>query len=79
MLMVSLTVDVISKNIGKNFSSPDEVRKFEKGKIEIVNFPESGITIGRGTLDQVGVGKNVSSLLLILPSFTHSICYLWKN
>ena len=31
-------------------SSPDEVRIFEKGMIEIVNF-ENGITIGRGTLE----------------------------
>jgi hypothetical protein len=31
-------------------SSAHEVRSFEKGKIEIVNF-ESGVTIGRGTLE----------------------------
>jgi len=30
-------------------SSPDEVRTFEKGKIEIVNF-DNGVTIGKGTL-----------------------------
>ena len=40
-----------SKISAKNFSSPDEVRTFENGKIEIVNFPDSGITIGRGTLE----------------------------
>lgn len=30
-------------------SSPDEVRTFEKGRIEIVNF-DNGVTIGKGTL-----------------------------
>ncbi|HEY7571438.1 MAG TPA: cupin domain-containing protein [Nitrososphaeraceae archaeon] len=40
-----------AKILAKSFSSPDEVRTFEKGKIEIVNFPESGVTIGRGTLE----------------------------
>lgn len=40
-----------SKISAKSFSSPDEVRTFEKGKIEIVNFPDSGVTIGRGTLE----------------------------
>jgi hypothetical protein len=40
-----------AKILAKSFSSPDEVTTFEKGKIEIVNFPESGITIGRGTLE----------------------------
>jgi hypothetical protein len=32
-------------------SSADETRTFEKGKIEIVNFHESGIAIGRGTFE----------------------------
>lgn len=40
-----------AKILAKSFSSPDEVRTFEKGKIEIVNFPDSGVTIGRGTLE----------------------------
>jgi hypothetical protein len=40
-----------AKISAKSFSSPDEVRTFEKGKIEIVNFPDSGVTIGRGTLE----------------------------
>jgi hypothetical protein len=41
----------MSKISAKSFGSPDEVRTFEKGKIEIVNFPDSGVTIGRGTLE----------------------------
>jgi hypothetical protein len=40
-----------TKLLAKSLASPDEVRTFEKGKIEIVNFPESGITIGRGTFE----------------------------
>lgn len=40
-----------AKIFAKSFSSPDEVRTFEKGKIEIINFPDSGVTIGRGTLE----------------------------
>jgi hypothetical protein len=37
--------------LAKSFVSPDEARTFEKGKIEILNFTESGVTIGRGTLE----------------------------
>ncbi len=33
----------------KNFDSPDEVRKFEKGKVEIVNL--GNVIIGRATLE----------------------------
>jgi hypothetical protein len=51
MLMVSLTVMSSAKILAKSFSSPDEVRTFEKGKIEILNFTNSGVTIGRGTLE----------------------------
>lgn len=40
-----------AKILAKSFSSPDEVRTFEKGKVEIVNFADSGVTIGRGTLE----------------------------
>lgn len=40
-----------SKVEAKSMNSPDEVRTFEKGKLEILNFANSGITIGRGTLE----------------------------
>jgi hypothetical protein len=40
-----------AKILAKSFSSPDEVRTFEKGKIEILHFTDSGVTIGRGTLE----------------------------
>ncbi len=45
---MSSTIKIQAKSVG---SSPDETRTFEKGKIEIVNFPENGITIGRGTFE----------------------------
>ena len=32
-------------------SSPDEARTFEKGKIEIANFADSGVTIGRSIFE----------------------------
>jgi hypothetical protein len=32
---------------GKSFNAPDEVRTFDKGKVEIINI--GGRTIGRGT------------------------------
>jgi hypothetical protein len=35
--------------LAKSFSSPDEVRRFEKGKVETVNLGD--IIIGRGTLE----------------------------
>lgn len=40
-----------AKILAKSFDSSDEVRTFEKGKIEILNFSDSGVTIGRGTLE----------------------------
>ena len=40
-----------AKILAKSFASPDEVRTFEKGRIEIVSFSDSGITMGRGTLE----------------------------
>lgn len=33
----------------KNFSSPDEVRKFEKGKVELVNI--GGTMVGKATFE----------------------------
>ena len=51
LMSVSFKIQCHQQSIGKSFSSPDEVRTFEKGKIEIVNFPDSGVTIGRGTLE----------------------------
>ena len=36
-----------SKLVGKSLNSPDEVRSFEKGRIETVTLADSGITIGR--------------------------------
>jgi hypothetical protein len=38
-----------AKLVGKNLDSPDEVRSFEKGKIETVTLGDSGVTIGRST------------------------------
>ena len=38
-----------SKAEHKNFSSPDEVRKFEKGKLELINI--GGSFVGRFTLE----------------------------
>jgi hypothetical protein len=38
-----------AKALAKSLSSPDEVRTFEKGKVEIVNL--GGVVIGRGTLE----------------------------
>jgi quercetin dioxygenase-like cupin family protein len=40
-----------AKLVGKSLSSPDEVRSFEKGKIETVTLGESGVTIGRSTFE----------------------------
>jgi quercetin dioxygenase-like cupin family protein len=40
-----------AKIIAKSMNSPEEVRRFEKGKIELVDFPDKGITIGRGTFE----------------------------
>jgi len=37
----------MAKMEGKNFNIPDEVRTFDKGKVEIINI--GGRTIGRGT------------------------------
>ena len=42
-------------------TSPDEVRKFDNGKIELATLGD--VTIGRaGTWNQVGVGRNASNL-----------------
>jgi hypothetical protein len=38
-----------AKVLAKSFSSPDEVRTFEKGKVEIVKLGD--VIIGRGTLE----------------------------
>ena len=38
-----------TKLLAKNFDSPDEVRTFEKGKVEIVNLGR--VIIGRATLE----------------------------
>lgn len=35
-----------SKLVGKSLGSPDEIRTFEKGKIETVTLGNSGVTIG---------------------------------
>jgi hypothetical protein len=37
----------MAKMEGKSFNTPDEVRAFDKGKVEIINI--GGKTIGRGT------------------------------
>ena len=46
-----------AKILTKSFESPDEVRTFEKGKVEIVNL--GNVIIGRAHLSLVGVGENV--------------------
>ena len=52
------------KLAGKSLNSPDEVRSFEKGKIETVTLGDSGITIGRSKFEPGwSWGKNVSSQL----------------
>jgi quercetin dioxygenase-like cupin family protein len=40
-----------AKLVGKSLNSPDEVRKFEKGKIETVTLGGSGVTIGRSIFE----------------------------
>ena len=40
-----------SRLVGKSLNSPDEVRTFEKGKIETVTLADTGITIGRSTFE----------------------------
>ncbi len=47
-MSTSSTTKVQAKSLN---SSPDEVRTFEKGKIEIANFADSGVTIGRSTFE----------------------------
>ena len=39
----------IEKILAKSFSNPDEVRTFEKGKVEILNL--GNVVIGRATLE----------------------------
>ena len=51
----------------KRFDSPDEVRKFEKGKFEVVHL--GGMTIGRATYQpgwkwSVHVGKGAKSCMV---------------
>ena len=49
-----LTLDDMSstpKLVGKSLNSPDDVRSFEKGKIETVTLGDSGVTIGRSTFE----------------------------
>jgi hypothetical protein len=41
----------LTRILAKSFASPDEVRTFEKGKVEILNFSDSGVTVGRETLE----------------------------
>ena len=53
-----------AKLVGKSLNSPDEVRPFEKGRIETVTLGDSGVTIGRSTFEPVGAGKNVLNQLL---------------
>ena len=45
----------------KSMNSPDEIRTFEKGKLELTTF-KNGTTIGRITLEPDGVGINVLNL-----------------
>jgi len=40
-----------AKLVGKSLNSPDEVRNFEKGKIETVTLGGSGVTIGRSIFE----------------------------
>lgn len=40
-----------AKLVGKSLNSPDEVRNFEKGKIETVTLGKSGVTIGRSIFE----------------------------
>jgi mannose-6-phosphate isomerase-like protein (cupin superfamily) len=52
------------KTVLKRFESPDEIRKFEKGKFEIVHI--GGMTIGRATYEpgwkwSVHVGPTVGT------------------
>lgn len=47
----------IAKKLTKSFESPDEVRTFEKGKVEIINL--GNVIIGRATFEPVGVGESV--------------------
>jgi len=46
----------------KSMNSPDEIRTFEKGKLELTTF-KNGTSIGRITLTQDGAGINVLNLL----------------
>jgi hypothetical protein len=39
----------VDKVLAKSFSNPDEVRTFEKGKVEIVNL--GNVVMGRATLE----------------------------
>jgi len=43
----------------RGFSAPDEVRKFEKGKVELVKI--GGALVGRGVFQQGGSGRSMSS------------------
>ncbi len=40
-------MSIMNEIILKRFENPDEIRKFEKGKFEIIKF--DGMTIGRAT------------------------------
>jgi hypothetical protein len=42
-------VEIMKKMDAKSFGVPDEVRKFDKGKVELVNI--GGATIGRGIFE----------------------------
>jgi hypothetical protein len=42
-------VGIMKRMEAKSFSVPDEVRKFDKGKVELVNI--GGATIGRGVFE----------------------------
>ena len=69
-----------TKIMAKSFESPDEVRTFEKGKVEIVNL--GNVIIGRATFEPGwSWGKCVKPLvqnreLSGSAYFSHN---LWKN
>jgi quercetin dioxygenase-like cupin family protein len=59
--------DILFEVILKRFEAPDDIRKFEKGRFEIVHI--GGITIGRATYEpgwkwSVHVGKGAKSCMV---------------
>ncbi|HMG39010.1 MAG TPA: hypothetical protein VK566_07490, partial [Nitrososphaeraceae archaeon] len=51
MLLTLGDMSSTPKLVGKSLNSPDDVRSFEKGKIETVTLGDSGVTIGRSTFE----------------------------